>query len=62
VGKQILSLETMSKWTVSAVRLFGVGPSLVFTLVDNVGWGDFGVYGGTTPAPRIDKLSSEAKR
>ena len=27
--------------------------------VDNVGWGDFGVYGGTTPTPRIDKLRSE---
>ena len=30
------------------------GPNIVFILVDNVGWGDFGVYGGTIPTPRID--------
>ena len=37
-------------------------PNIVFILVDNVGWGDFGVYGGTTPTPRIDKLASEGIR
>jgi len=37
-------------------------PNIVFFLVDNVGWGDFGVYGGTTPTPRIDKLASEGMR
>lgn len=30
-------------------------PNIVFILVDNVGWGQFGVYGGTVPTPRIDK-------
>ncbi|CAG7618574.1 arylsulfatase [Rhodococcus opacus] len=39
-----------------------VKPNVVFILVDNVGWGDFGVYGGTTPTPRIDKLASEGIR
>ena len=34
----------------------------MFMLVDNVGWGDFSVYGGTTPTPRIDKLASEGIR
>ena len=34
-------------------------PNIVFILVDNVGWGDFSVYGGTTPTPRIDKMASE---
>jgi arylsulfatase A-like enzyme len=34
-------------------------PNIVFFLVDNVGWGDFGVYGGTTPTPRIDKFARE---
>lgn len=34
-------------------------PNVVFFLVDNVGWGSFGVYGGTTPTPRIDQLASE---
>jgi len=37
-------------------------PNIVFILVDNVGWGDFGVYGGVTPTPRIDKLASEGIR
>src|SRR5512132_1817244 len=36
--------------------------NIVFILVDNVGWGDFGVYGGTIPTPRIDKLASEGIR
>jgi hypothetical protein len=37
-------------------------PNIVFILVDNTGWGDFGVYGGTTATPRIDKLASEGIR
>jgi len=37
-------------------------PNIVFILVDNTGWGDWGVYGGTTPTPRIDKLASEGIR
>src|SRR6185295_9726932 len=40
----------------------GQRPNIVFILVDNTGWGDFGVYGGTTPTPRIDKLASEGIR
>lgn len=37
-------------------------PNIVFILLDNVGWGDFGVYGGTTPTPRVDQLASEGIR
>ncbi|NGZ10595.1 MAG: arylsulfatase [Nitrospira sp. LK70] len=37
-------------------------PNIVFILVDNVGWGDFSIYGGTTPTPRIDKLAGEGIR
>src|SRR5499427_4618727 len=37
-------------------------PNIVFILVDNVGWGDFSCYGGTTPTPRIDKLASQGIR
>ncbi len=37
-------------------------PNIVFILVDNVGWGAFGVYGGTVPTPRIDKLAGEGIR
>src|SRR5271156_2213502 len=37
-------------------------PNIVFILVDNVGWGNFGVYGGTTPTPRIDQLANAGIR
>jgi arylsulfatase A-like enzyme len=37
-------------------------PNIVFILVDNVGWGNFGVYGGTIPTPRIDQLANEGIR
>jgi arylsulfatase A-like enzyme len=40
----------------------GKKPNIVFILVDNVGWGNFGVYGGTIPTPRIDKLANEGIR
>jgi arylsulfatase A-like enzyme len=39
-----------------------VKPNIVFILVDNVGWGDFGAYGGSIPTPRIDKLANEGIR
>jgi arylsulfatase A-like enzyme len=37
-------------------------PNIVFILVDNVGWGSFGAYGGTIPTPRIDALAHEGIR
>jgi arylsulfatase A-like enzyme len=37
-------------------------PNIVFVLADNIGWGDFSCYGGTTATPRIDKLASEGIR
>jgi arylsulfatase A-like enzyme len=37
-------------------------PNIVFILHDNTGWGDWGVYGGNTATPRIDKLASEGIR
>ncbi len=40
----------------------GNKPNIVFILLDNVGWGNFGVYGGTTPTPRIDALAAEGIR
>jgi len=41
-------------------------PNVVFILVDNLGYGELGVYGGGilrgAPTPRIDKLASEGTR
>jgi arylsulfatase A-like enzyme len=37
-------------------------PNIVFILLDNIGWGTFGAYGGMIPTPRIDKFASEGIR
>jgi arylsulfatase A-like enzyme len=37
-------------------------PNIMFILCDNVGWGDFSCYGGSTATPRIDKLAGEGIR
>jgi arylsulfatase A-like enzyme len=37
-------------------------PNVVFILVDNVGWGDIGCYGGVVPTPRIDALAGQGVR
>ncbi|HEX8812612.1 MAG TPA: sulfatase-like hydrolase/transferase, partial [Terracidiphilus sp.] len=46
----------------TSTSVAGGKPNIVFILVDNVGWSNFGVYGGTVPTPRIDKLASEGIR
>ena len=41
-------------------------PNIVFILMDNLGYGELGVYGGGilrgAPTPRIDKLATEGTR
>jgi len=41
-------------------------PSILFILVDNLGYGELGIYGGGAtrgaPTPRIDKLATEGLR
>ena len=37
-------------------------PNVVFILMDNVGYGDIGCYGGTIPTPRIDALAKQGIR
>src|SRR5213592_684467 len=41
-------------------------PNIVFMLMDNLGYGELGVYGGGivrgAPTPRIDKLANEGTR
>jgi len=43
-----------------------IKPNIVFILVDNLGWGELGVYGGGilrgAPTPRIDKFAGEGLR
>jgi hypothetical protein len=44
----------------------GKKPNIVFILVDNLGYGELGVYGGGilrgASTPRIDKLAGEGRR
>ena len=37
-------------------------PNIVFLLLDNVGWGNFGCYGSMIPTPRIDRLAGAGIR
>jgi len=37
-------------------------PNVIYILVDNWGWGDIALQGGTIPTPRIDELASQGTR
>lgn len=37
-------------------------PNVVYILVDNWGWGDISLHGGTVPTPHIDELASQGTR
>ena len=62
----VIGIGLMSNATGQTGGAASVGtnrPNIVFMLVDNVGWGDIGIYGGGilrgAPTPRLDKLASE---
>jgi arylsulfatase len=50
----------------SSARAQGTKPNILFMLVDNLGYGELGCYGGGAtrgaPTPRIDRLASEGLR
>ena len=52
--------------TVTAADAADKKPNIVFVLMDNLGYGEVGVYGGGilrgAPTPRIDKLAAEGTR
>lgn len=54
-----LSLSASISWSAEK-------PNVVIMMVDNLGWGELGVYGGGTlrgaPTPRLDQLASEGMR
>ena len=60
-----VSLFSILLWVffpIGAVAMASVKPNIVYILVDNWGWGDIGVQGGTVPTPRIDQLAAEGLR
>src|SRR5580698_5424670 len=52
--------------TVRTAQAQAAKPNIVFILMDNLGYGELGVYGGGitrgAPTPRLDKLASEGTR
>lgn len=48
--------------TAGVVTAQSTKPNVVYILVDNWGWGDIRIQGGTVPTPRIDKLAREELR
>jgi arylsulfatase A-like enzyme len=52
--------------TVAPAQVADKKPNIVFVLMDNLGWGEPGVYGGGilrgAPTPRIDQLAAEGMR
>src|ERR1700722_19168922 len=61
-----LSLGCHAQASAVEQQAAGKKPNIVFILVDNLGYGELGVYGGGilrgAPTPRIDKLASEGMR
>ena len=62
VALALLATAAVGATSASAAETAGAAadkkPNIVFILVDNVGWGSFGVYGGTVATPRIDQLAN----
>jgi arylsulfatase len=53
---------TLAMGVLASAQTADKKPNIVFILVDNIGWGDFSVYGGTTPTPRLDALANSGIR
>jgi len=55
------SAETVSR-DLAEPKTVPMKPNIVFILVDNLGWGDLGCFGGANYTPNIDALASEGMR
>ena len=60
VSKSVISILLFC--LLGSAALAADKPNVVYILVDNWGWGDIGVQGGTVPTPRIDALAAEGMR
>ena len=62
IGLLAIAISSPTVFAQSASASTGKKPNIVYILVDNTGWGTFGVYGGTVATPNIDKLASQGIR
>lgn len=46
-----------SSWT----QAESLSPNILFILADDLGWGDVGWHGGSTPTPHLDQLARESR-
>jgi arylsulfatase len=46
----------------SSFSIAEIKPNIIYILVDNWGWGDLSVQGGTIPTPNIDRLATQGVR
>ena len=62
----LVSLLAVATLAQNAPAGDGQKPNIVFILMDNLGYGEVGAYGGGilrgAPTPRVDKLASEGTR
>lgn len=66
IGSTVLAGMTVTTQVVNAQSQMPSKPNIVFILMDNLGYGEVGAYGGGitrgAATPRIDKLASEGLR
>jgi arylsulfatase A-like enzyme len=62
----LASLVAVTAFAQNPPPVNGTKPNIVFVLMDNLGYGEVGVYGGGitrgAPTPRIDTLATEGTR
>ena len=66
LGIALIAIKTVEAQSASQPAGDGKKPNIVFILMDNLGYGELGCYGGGilrgAPTPRIDKLATEGTR
>src|SRR5882757_5539922 len=66
LGIAVMAFNTIEAQSTPQPAGDGKKPNIVFLLMDNLGYGEVGCYGGGitrgAPTPRIDKLATEGTR